>query len=149
MARGPRWVPLRPVAVPSHGTPHTATSTPPARRSAGVRQTGSFMKVWMPLQAISPGRLTTTGPGVRAGCGPDNRSDTDPRIRDGLQDVHGRVDHDVAGAEQEGHAGDRGKVRDWDALCDVLAKAGPGENLFDHENPGEHQADLQSRHGHR
>src|SRR5689334_3990022 len=67
MARGPRWVPVRPLAVPSQGAPPTATSTRPARRSSGVRQTGAFMKVWMPLQSISASRrLTRIGPGRRA-----------------------------------------------------------------------------------
>src|SRR5260370_34141274 len=69
-----------------------------------------------------------------------SHSDIDPRISDGLQDVHDRVDHDVAGAEQEGHAGDRGKVRDRTALGDVLAQTGPAEDLLDHGHPGEHQA---------
>src|SRR5262249_37806246 len=116
MARGPRWVPARVVTVPSHGTPAAATSTPPARRSSGVRQTGSLQNVWMPLYDSSVGRLTTIGPGWRAGGAGavGSGSDIDPRIRNGLQDVHDGVDHDVAGAEQEGHAGDRGKVRDRD-----------------------------------
>src|SRR5215469_6281401 len=99
MALGPRWVPVRPVAVPSHGAPPTATSAFAARRSAGVRQSGAFAKVWMPLQPMSPGRLTIIGPGSRAE-GPSTAgscvmSGMDPRICDGLQDVHHRVDGDV------------------------------------------------------
>src|SRR4051812_18265571 len=69
MARGPRWVPVRAVAVPSQGAPPMATSISPARRSSGVRQTGSFMKVLIPLKDVSVGRLTTIGPGARAGAG--------------------------------------------------------------------------------
>src|ERR1700761_6525172 len=101
MACGPRWVPERAVTVPSQGTPHTAASISPATRSAGVRQTGSFMNVWMPVTPSSRSvRLTYIGPGTRAGAGGfSGRSDIDPRIRQRLQDVHHRVDHHVAGAE--------------------------------------------------
>src|SRR5579875_1461613 len=114
MARGPRWVPVRPVAVPSQGAPPMATSIWPARRSAGVRQSGSLAKVWIPLQLISLARLTVIGPGSR-GVG----SGIDPRIRDGLQDVDDRVDRDVSDAQQEGHAGYGGEVGGRDALRHV------------------------------
>src|SRR5882762_6991684 len=104
MACGPRWVPERAVTVPSQGTPQTAASISPATRSAGVRQTGSFMNVWMPVTPSSRSvRLTYIGPGAR----PAGRcSDIDPRVRECLQDVHQGVDQDVAGAEQQRHAGD-------------------------------------------
>src|ERR1700722_19418984 len=66
MACGPRWVPLRLIAVPSQGTPQTATSILPARRSSGVRQTGSLLKVWNPSQDGSISyRLRLIGPGGR------------------------------------------------------------------------------------
>src|SRR5450755_1855463 len=165
MARGPRWVPVRPVAVPSHGAPPMATSICPARRSAGVRQSGSLAKVWMPLQDMSVERLTVIGPagltdggaaeprsrdprgafrslrsrdstagtaagwrGVPGGRPPGlAQSGIDPRIRNGLQDVHDRVDRDVSDAEQEGHAGYGGEVGGRDTLRHVLADAGPAE----------------------
>src|SRR3569833_283910 len=98
IARGPSWVPVRPVAVPSHGAPPTATSTFPARRSSGVRQTGAFMNVWIPLHSISePRRLTYIGPGGRRGSlgVASGVSGMDPRIRDGRQSAATTYDHDI------------------------------------------------------
>src|ERR1700730_8719637 len=74
-------------------------------------------------------------------------SGIDPRIRDGLQDVHDGVDGDVDHPEQEGDPGYRGEIPRRDALRHVLADTGPGEDLLHHEHPGEHQAHLQAGHG--
>jgi len=67
-ARGPRWVPVRPLAVPSQGAPPDGhvRLTPPAG-PPGVRQSGTFANVWMPLHAMSPARLTVKK-GPRAGA---------------------------------------------------------------------------------
>src|SRR3954447_4207274 len=148
MAIGPRWVPDRAVTVPSHGTPQTAASISPATRSSGVRHTGSFMNVWMPCTPSSRSvRLTYMGPGVRDISG--GSSYVDARIGDGLQDVDDGVDQDVADTQQQRDASNGREVVDRDALCGVLAKTRPGEDLLDDENAGEHQAHLQAGHRQR
>ena len=62
------------------------------------------------------------------------------RIGSDLQQVDDRVGDDVDGSKNEGHAGDRGEVRDGDAVGQVISDTGPAEHLFDDDDTGEHMA---------
>src|SRR3954468_24831454 len=57
-----------------------------------------------------------------------------------LEEVDDQVREDVDGPEDEGHARDRREVGHGDAPREVVADAGPAEDLLDDDHPGEHEA---------
>src|SRR5260370_6080718 len=117
--------------------------------SSGAIRSGSYGATAFPASAMLS-RTTTMAPPIHApGMRPSRRSDRarklvpatataasvpDARVHDSIRHVHGEVDDDIDGGEEQRRPHDGRVIERQDAFHPVKAHPGPGKAELDHEH---------------